>query len=259
VATTDGPESGPDNDLLFTRLVALADTLVNGFDVADLAAELVSGCLELLPVAAAGIMLDDEQGDLRVLASSSEQMRLLELVELQHNEGPCLEAYASAAPVGAPDLDAAAQRWPRFVREARRQGFLASYALPLQLRDRTVGALDLLCDRRTPMGADELRVAEVMTTMATLGLLHHQAVRRSEVLAGQLQAALDSRIVIEQAKGVIAERAGVDMSAAFQLLRSNARDSRRRLSEVAAEVAHRRMSPTTLAPGGPSRRADRNR
>jgi transcriptional regulator with GAF, ATPase, and Fis domain len=229
----------PDKQL-FARLVTLADTMVTGFDVVDLADRLVSSCLEFLPITSAGIMLDDQRGSLRVLASSSEETRLLELLELQNNEGPCLEAFSTGLLVAEADLAGAVQRWPAFTAAAGGQSILAAYALPMQLRDRTIGALNLFCTSDEGLDADDIQVAHMMTTMATLGILNHWSVRRTEVVAEQLQTALNSRIIIEQAKGVIAERSNVDMGRAFEMLRSAARSSQRPLSEVAEDVARGR-------------------
>lgn len=226
---------------LFRSLIYLADTIVTGFDVIDLADRLVSTCDELLGAAAAGILLDDQRGGLRVLASSSEELRILELLELQANEGPCLEAFETGELVAAVDLSAHKRRWPGYVRHALRLGFVSAYAIPMRLRERTIGALNIFQASPEPMSTTDLQVAQVLTSMATIGLINHQALRRQELLAEQLQTALNSRIAIEQAKGVIAERAGVDMNAAFDLLRSAARSSRRPLSELAADVAAGRM------------------
>lgn len=232
---------------LFNRLVSLADSLVGGIDVIDVADGLVVSCMDFLPVQSVGIMLDDQRGNLRVLASSSEEVRLLELFELQNNEGPCLEAFASGALVSAIDLAAAKGRWPSFVPEAQAQGILAAYALPLQLNARTIGALNLFCSSQDAMTPEGLRIARMMATMATLGILNHWTVRRQERLAEQLQAALNSRIVIEQAKGVLAERSGVPMGVAFEMLRAAARTTRTQLSVVATEVAHGRASLDDLS------------
>jgi hypothetical protein len=227
---------------LFARLVSLADTLVAGFDVIDLADQLVHSCLEFLPVSSAGIMLDDQRGNLKVLASSSEETYLLELYELQSNEGPCLEAFVTGRMVSA-QLDTSRERWPSFVSEAVAQGILIAYALPMQLRDRTIGALNLFCDDRSGLAPGDVQVAHVLSAMTTLGIVNHWTLQQQEVLAEQLQTALSSRIVLEQAKGVVAERSGVDMAEAFEILRRTARSSRRPLGEVANEVAHGRLLP----------------
>ena len=229
------PQGQGTNELL-SSLVYLADTLVSGFDVVDLADRLVQTCLQLPDVSAAGIMLDDQRGSLRVLASSSERTRLLELLELQNEQGPCLDAFTQRKTVMATELQTNTN-WPMFTAAATAQGINATVALPMRLRERVVGVANLFSKTPTGMSAADLRIAQALTSMATIGILTHRTLRRQEVLAQQLQTALNSRIVIEQAKGVIAERAGVNMGVAFDLLRSAARASRRPLSEVAADVA----------------------
>lgn len=226
---------------LFDSLVYLADTLVTGFDVIDLADRLVTTCQELLDVSAAGIMLDNQRGGLQVLVSSSESMRLLELLQLQSNEGPCLDAFATGKAVSAPNLEDLVERWPHFVPRALDEGFRSAHAMPLALRDRTIGALNLLSDQPGPLGEPQTQIAQVLTSMATIGIVNHRAIRRQELLAEQLQTALNSRIGIEQAKGVIAERAGVNMEEAFMMLRTGARSMRRPLSDVAEDIALGRL------------------
>jgi hypothetical protein len=228
------------------RLVRLADSLVAGFDVVDLADELVHSALEFLPVHAAGILLDDQKGNLRVLASSSEEMRMLELLELQNAEGPCFTAFSRGERVLATPLSEHRDGWPVFAAAAAEQGIASAYALPLRLRDDTIGALNLFCRDEDALTGPQLEVAHAMTSMATLAILNHWGARRRELLAEQLERALNSRIVIEQAKGVIAERASVGMATAFSLLRTTARNERRPLSEVAAEVAQGHLSPAAL-------------
>jgi transcriptional regulator with GAF, ATPase, and Fis domain len=216
--------------------VGLADTLVNGFDVVGLFDDLASACVELLQVTAAGLMLVDPAGRLRVMASSSERSRLLELLEIQNDEGPCLDCYRDGQPVLVEDLAAENGRWPTFASEAVRVGFGAVYALPLRLRDETIGALNLF--HREPQALTEtgVRLAQALADVATIGILQQRAVQRSADLADQLQAALTSRLIIEQAKGVLAEREQTDMATAFELLRRHARRTGRKLSEVAATV-----------------------
>lgn len=222
---------------IYASLVDLADTLTEDFDVVDLSDRLVRSCLDLLHVSAAGILLDGQQGALQVLASSSDEMRVLELLQLQSNEGPCYEAFRTGEPVTGIDLMRAEARWPRFAPAARAQGMRIVYALPMRLRERTIGALNLFCIDPAGLTAEELSAARTMATMATIGILTHRQARQQELLAEQLQRALDSRIVIEQAKGVVAERTGVQMTEAFDMLRATARGSRRRLVDVATEAA----------------------
>lgn len=222
---------------LSETLVTLAHTLVSDFDVADLLDRLVRGCVELVPAAAAGLMLADQRGQLRVMACSAEQSRLLELFELQNDQGPSLDCYRSHALVAASDPAAQTARWPALAAEARRQGFGSMYAIPLRLREQCLGALTLLCPPAAQLTGGDLQTGQALADIATIAILQYRALRRSEALSEQLQAALNIRLTIEQAKGVIAEQAKTDMDAAFELLRGYARSSGRRLSEVAGQVA----------------------
>ena len=224
--------------LLAAVFVELADTLVTGFDVADFLHGLADRCVQLLGVDAAGLMLADQRGSLEVIASSSEQSRLVELFQLQNDQGPCLECYRSGRPVSEADLAAAGQRWPLFAPAAAGAGFGAVQALPMRLRDEVIGALNMFM--RAPGRLDEtgLLVGQALADVATIGLLHERNLRHQEVLAEQLQGALNSRIAIEQAKGVVAERLGLDMGQAFSLLRDQARAQNRRLAELASAVAN---------------------
>ena len=216
--------------------VMLADTLVTGFDVVGLFDDLAGACVELLDVTAAGLMIVDPAGRLRVMASSSERSRLLELLEIQNDEGPCLECHRTGAPVLSADLAAENGRWPTFTLEATRVGFGAAYALPMRLRQETIGALNLFHRDSHAVTTASLRTAQALADIATIGILQQRAVQASAELADQLQTALNSRLVIEQAKGLLSEREKTDMAAAFELLRGYARGSGRKLSEVAAEV-----------------------
>lgn len=223
-------------DQLFASLIYLADTLITGFDVIDLADRLMTTCQDLLGAEAAGITLESPQGELYVLASTSEEMRLLELIEIAHS-GPCLSAFQTGEIVRADDLKIDGEQWPEFATKALEEGYRSAYAFPMRLRDHIIGALNLFSRAPAALSERDQQVAQVLASMATIGLINHRAIRRQELLAEQLQSALDSRIAIEQAKGVIAEYAGVDMIAAFNLLRTAARSWRRPLGEVAAAIA----------------------
>lgn len=222
---------------MYESLAYLADTLVSGFDVVDLTDGLVNSCLSLFDVTMVGILLDDQQGTLEVLASSSDEMQMLELLGLQRSQGPCYEAFRSGKSVGAIDLRHAGQRWPDFTPAAREQGVEIVYAIPLRLRDTTIGALNLFCDNQRGLSAEHLEAARALASMAAIGILTHRGMRRQEELAEQLQTALNSRVVIEQAKGILSERLGLGLQPAFELLRTAARRTRRPLSQVAHEVA----------------------
>jgi transcriptional regulator with GAF, ATPase, and Fis domain len=221
---------------LAETFVELADTLVADFDLVDFLHLLVDRCVELLDVGAAGLLLADHNGELRVVAASSEQARLLELFELQNDEGPCLQCYRTGTAVRVADLDEVVQRWPRFATAARSAGFAAVHALPMRLRDDTIGALNLFRPDAGPLDRASVRIAQAMADVATIGLLQERAAREREALAGQLQTALNSRILIEQAKGVLAERLGIGIDQAFATIRCFARNHNQRLSDTARAV-----------------------
>jgi transcriptional regulator with GAF, ATPase, and Fis domain len=222
-----------DGQLLSDTFVELTDTMVAGFDVIDFLHVLTDRSVQLLDVSAAGLLLADPRGELRVVAASTEAARLLELFQLQNDQGPCLDCFRSGQPVQAADLAAEAARWPRFVSAARQAGFGAVQALPMRLRDQVIGALNLF--RATPGTFDpaDVRVGQAMADVATISLLHERSMRRSDTLNEQLQTALNSRVVIEQAKGKLAERLGLEMDQAFSLLREYARARNLRLSDLA--------------------------
>jgi GAF domain-containing protein len=227
--------------LLTSTFVEAADTLVSDFDVVDFLTSLATRCTGLFDATEAGIMLTDHNGGLQVVASSSHTMKRLELFELQHSEGPCIDCYRSASRVTSEDLGADRTRWPRFAPEAIEHGMHSAWALPMRLRDRTLGSLNLLRNRPGPMGEDDLGAAQALADVATIALIQQRAAEDARILNDQLQTALTSRVTIEQAKGVLAERAGLTMEVAFDRLRGYARARRRRLTDVARAVAARDM------------------
>ena len=222
-----------DGELLSETFVELTDTMVVGFDVIDFLHVLTDRSVQLLDVSAAGLLLADPRGELRVVAASSQAARLLELFQLQNDQGPCLDCFRSGRPVQAADLTAAAQRWPRFAPAARQAGFAAVQALPMRLREQVIGALNLFRAGPGAFAAADIRIGQALADVATISLLHERSMRHSDTLNEQLQTALNSRVVIEQAKGKLAERLGVDTEQAFSLLRDRARTSNRRLSDLA--------------------------
>ncbi len=222
-----------DGQLLADTFVELTDTMVADFDVIDFLHVLTDRSVELLDVSAAGLLLADPRGELRVLAASSEAARVLELFQLQNDQGPCLDCFRGGLPVAAADLGAEAHRWPRFAAAAEAAGFAAVQALPMRLRDQVIGALNLFRAEPGAFDAADVRIGQALADVATISLLHERGVRQSDTLNEQLQAALNSRVIIEQAKGKLAERLGLDMQQAFSLLRDYARDRNRRLAEVA--------------------------
>jgi GAF domain-containing protein len=214
-------------------LVELADTLVTDYDVVDVLTGLADRCVQLLGASAAGVMLASANGDLRLVASSSEAMRVVELFELQAREGPCLDAFRTGERVAHERLSGGEGRWPRFAAVALEAGFRSAFALPLRLRDATIGALNVFSSDQTPMGEPDVLVARPFADLATISVLQQRAVADTQRVNEQLSHALTSRIVIEQAKGVVFERAGVDMAEAFSRLRSYARNHNLRLTDVA--------------------------
>ena len=222
--------------LLAQTLVELADTLVDDFDVVDLLVKLADRCVEVLDVAAACIMLASPEGNLRSVASSSEAMRVLELFELQAQEGPCLDCFRTGQPELNQALAAADGRWPRFAPEALAAGFQSVQAVPLRLRGSVIGALNLFhTDNRELTDAD-VNVAQSFADIATIAILQHRAARESQLVNEQLNHALNSRIVIEQAKGMLAERLDLTMQQGFSALRGYARNHNLRLADVANDI-----------------------
>jgi GAF domain-containing protein len=218
--------------------VELADTLVESFDPVDFLQLLTDRCVELLDVDGAGILLAEPGGALRWVALSPEGGRLVELVELEGLEGPCLDCLRTGRALPNVDLDTAHDRWPLFAPAAVQAGFAVSHALPLRLRGQVLGALALLTDRTCRWDDERLAVAQAMADVATIGLLHERAVREQTVLAAQLQAALDSRVLIEQAKGVLAAHAGITVAEAFTGMRTHARRTGVTLTAVAGAVVN---------------------
>ena len=224
-------------------LVEMADTLVEDYDVVDLLTRLADRCVSLLGVSAAGVMLASPAGKLGLVASSSEAMRLLELFELQAQEGPCLDAFRTGAPIEHEDLQAGSGRWPSFSAAALEAGFRSAAALPLRLREATLGALNLLSVTNAPMDEADLIVARAFADLAALSIVQHRASAEAQRLNEQLSEALTSRIVIEQAKGVIAERAGTSLAEAFSRLRAYARNHNLRLTDVAQAAIDGTLDP----------------
>jgi hypothetical protein len=239
-----------DTDLLSDTFVGLADTMVAEFDVIDFLHMLTDRSVRLLSASAAGVLLADPRGELRVAAASSEAAGLIELFQIQNDQGPCLDCFRTGQPVTAADLAGLDQRWPRFADAATQAGFGTVHALPMRLRDQVIGALNLFSAGIAPLGPADLRIGQALADVATIGLLQERNVRRAETLAEQLQAALNSRVVIEQAKGKLAERTGLDMDQAFTLLRQHARTTNQRLTDVARHVID---SPTADFPPPPRR------
>ncbi len=230
---------------LAQAFVRLADTLASDFDVVDFLHSLSADSVEILGAEAAGVMLADARGGLRLIASSDERMRLLELFELQGAQGPCLDAFSTGRPVQASAADSRT-RWPDFAPRASDSGFQMMCAVPLRVRTDVIGAMNLFRASDEPFTADEMDIAQAMAEMAAIGLIQERALRERSLLTEQLQAALNSRVIIEQAKGMLAEYLKITMGDAFQLLRNYARSHNHKLSDVARDVIDRKIPNAAL-------------
>ena len=242
---------------IMDALLSMADTLVDDFDVVDLLTALTDRCVSLLNVSAAGVMLAGPDQDLRLIASSSDAMRILELFELQEDEGPCLDAYRTGEPVKQLDLQSGQDRWPRFAPFALQTGYRSVLALPLRLRQVTIGALNLFNESVITITDADLVVARAFADLAAISIIQHRVLSESQLLNEQLVHALRSRITIEQAKGVISERAGVSLEEAFGRLRRYARNHNQLLTDVARAAVEGALSPAAWTspapPGAPPR------
>jgi GAF domain-containing protein len=230
---------------LAQAFVRLADTLASDFDIVDFLHSLSADSVEILGAEAAGVMLADARGGLRLIASSDERMRLLELFELQGAQGLCLDAFSTGRPVQASAADSRT-RWPDFAPRASDSGFRIMCAVPLRVRADVIGAMNLFRATDEPFTADEMDIAQAMAEMAAIGLIQERALRERSLLTEQLQAALNSRVIIEQAKGMLAEYLKITMGDAFQLLRNYARNHNGKLSDVARDVVDRKIPNAAL-------------
>ena len=227
--------------------VELADTLVDEFDPVEFLQTLTDRSVELLGADAAGLMLADQRGALQLMASTMERARDLEVFELQHREGPCLECFATGRPVVNVDLTEAHERWPVFTPAAVSAGFRATHALPLRLRREVVGAMNLFTEEPSRLDEAHVAIGQAMADVATIGLLHERNLREQTALSEQLQTALHSRVLIEQAKGVLAARADIAVAEAFVRMRAYARRHGLALTAVATAVVDGSVDVRALA------------
>jgi transcriptional regulator with GAF, ATPase, and Fis domain len=238
---TDGRERE-----VVAAFVALSHELVDDYDVVEMLAELTARCASLLDISSAGLLLADEHGVLHLMASSSERTQELEMFQLQRDEGPCLDCFHHREPVLVPDLAAVQDRWPQFSRAARAVGFESVHALPMRLKSSVLGALGLFAEETGVLEDDDVALAQALAHVASVALVNEKAAVDRAAINAQLQHALTSRIVVEQAKGVIAQAGGLEMADAYAVLRRYARDHSRKLSKVASEVVHRVLSQEAL-------------
>jgi transcriptional regulator with GAF, ATPase, and Fis domain len=227
--------------LLLDAFATLADTLVADYDVVDLLQTLVETCQRALDVTAAGLLLADGPGSLDLVASTSEESRLVEVMQISADAGPCIEAFRTAKVVSLPDISQAPDDWGSFRASAREQGFASVYAIPMRLRNNTIGALNLFRDATGELDAEDIRAAQALADVATIGILQERALRASDSIREQLQLALNSRVLIEQAKGVLAYTHDLSMDEAFARLRRYARSNGLPLADVAKGLVQRTL------------------
>jgi GAF domain-containing protein len=232
---------------LNAAFVAVADTLTADYDVVDLLHTLVTECTDILDAQAGGLLLSDQPGGrLQLLASTSEDAELVELMQLSAGQGPCLDCFESGLAVDVPDIAAQVEFWPGFVRTAVEHGFRSMHATPLRLRGEVIGTINLFRVQLGALPEQDAAVAQALADVATIGILHERISSRTQLVVEQLQHALDSRVLLEQAKGVIAQATGLSMDGAFGTLRRYARDHSTPLRDVAASVVDRTLDVASL-------------
>ncbi|SIT68239.1 GAF and ANTAR domain-containing protein [Microbacterium sp. RU33B] len=227
---------------LLRTVGTLADSLVDDFDVVDLLQLLVDESASIFDAAAAGILLVSPRGELEVIVSTSERGEFVGLMQLRAGQGPCVEAIETGLVVSVADLQHVQERWPRFAEDARRSGYASLHAIPMRLRESTIGSLNLFRDRVGDLNADDASAAQTLADIATISILQQRLVEQSHLAQAQLQHALDSRVLIEQAKGRIAQSHGLDMQTAFHRMRDHARATQTRLGTVAADIVAGRLA-----------------
>jgi transcriptional regulator with GAF, ATPase, and Fis domain len=246
------PSDAERESRLLRTFVHITHTLIDDYDVTEVPHRLVEFCVDVLGADAAGMLLSD-QGRLSVVASSSARTHQVGLFQLDTDEGPCLACARTGEPVLVADIEAAHAHWPRFVGAAVERGFASVHAVPMRLRCDTIGALTMFGDRPGAMAEQEVRVAQALADIATVGILQQRTIRRGEVLTQQLQTALHTRITIEQAKGVLAQAGGLDMADAFAALRTYGRGHQARLVDVARRLVAGDLRPAEVLHGPATR------
>ncbi|HET6753241.1 MAG TPA: GAF and ANTAR domain-containing protein [Jiangellaceae bacterium] len=239
--------------------VSLAHSLAEGVDPVELLSGLAEDATELLGVASTGILLADARRVLHVVAASSEATRALEMYQLQRNQGPCLDSYHSGVPISVADLRAEAARWPQFVEVATDAGFASVHAVPMRLRENVLGTMGLFGTHVGALDDDDLGLGQALAYVAAVAIVQDKAATDSALVNEQLQTALNGRVVLEQAKGVLAQRGNLDMDRSFAVLRRFARDHNLRLTDVARAVVGRELPAQRLLDHALAREAQRPR
>ena len=226
--------------------VGVADTLVADFDVIEFLHTVAGHATEMTGARAAGMMLSDLEGGLHYMGASDESTRLLELFQIGHQEGPCIDCYRTGVPVLEVDLTTATSRWPAFAQQALDSGVTSVHAFPMRLRHQVIGALNIFGAEPLALDPEEARVVQALADIATIAIIQERLIHQAELLTEQLQFALNSRVVIEQAKGAIARSLGVPVAEAFDLMRAHARRERIGLTDLARHIVESPEGPHLL-------------
>lgn len=226
---------------LYEAFSSIAETLTSDYDVVQLLHTVMGECLELLDVQAGGLLLKNADGQLELVASTSEGASFVEVMQLNAGAGPCVECLQTGHPVSVLDVEQVNADWSQFQDAALQQGYHSAHAVPLRVRSETIGSIGLFRAGTGDLDRTDADVARTLASLASVGIMQERIVRDSTLVAEQLQRALDSRVVIEQAKGVLAATTDVDMDDAFRMLRSHARSSNRKLHDVAQAVVARTL------------------
>ncbi len=216
--------------------VEVADTLVDEFDLIDFLHNLADHAVTVSGASSAGLLLADQHDALHFMAASGQDARNLELLQLHHSEGPCIDCFRTHEPLITTDLRQETQRWPDFAPRAIEAGVRSVHAFPMRLRDRVIGAMNVFGEEPMPLGPEDVKIVQAMADVATIAILQERAIASAELLTEQLQGALNSRIVIEQAKGVVSREHDVSVDEAFEALRAHARNHHLRLVDLAHDV-----------------------
>ena len=229
-----------------TAFVAVADTLTTDFDVIDLLHTLVEQCTTILDTDAGGLMLVDGAGQLELMTSTSEAADFVEVMQLNGDSGPCIDCFTGGIAVSVPDIEKGGAKWPGFQRAALEKGFLSAHAVPLKLRGQVIGTMNLFAHQTGALSVRDAAVAQALADVATIGILQERVIRESNILAEQLHRALDSRVLVEQAKGIICHSLSVSMDEAFAVLRAYARDNNLTIRGVAESISNLSVSVESI-------------
>ncbi|MGW0903191.1 ANTAR domain-containing protein [Streptomyces sp. NPDC002853] len=239
--------------------VELADTLVEDFDVIDFLHQMTVRCQELLDVTDAAVFLAHPNLNLHSPAPCDPSPALQDVVDAACRQGPAVDAHRTTRPVASLRLVDAAARWPQFTPHLLNAGYTLATALPMRLRQDNIGSLLLLHTGDRALNPDDLALAQALADAATIGLIQARTIRQQHTVNEQLHGALQSRIIIEQAKGVLAARSNVTLNQAFDVLRRYARQHRILLSRVARDVIESGLTPaisSARTQADPADRAD---